>query len=55
MRILQLFADKPVSRLAIMSCFAVLMVLPWLHLLPAGSALHFSAFWVSLFGKFICL
>ena len=51
MRILQLFADKPVSRLAIMSCFAVLMVLPWLHLLPADSALHLSAYWVTLIGK----
>ena len=51
MRILQLFADKPVSRLAIMGCFAVLMVLPWLHLLPADSALHLSAYWVTLIGK----
>ena len=55
MRILQLFADKPVSRLAIMSCFAVLMVLPWLHLLPADSALHLSAYWVTLIGKIMCL
>ena len=55
MRILQLFADKPVSRLAIMGCFAVLMVLPWLHLLPADSALHLSAYWVTLIGKIMCL
>ena len=48
-------ADQPRSALAIALCFIVLLLLPWLHLLPAESSLHLSAYWVTLIGKIMCL
>lgn len=51
----KLLADKPASSVAIGICFLVLLILPWLHLLPAHSSLHLSAYWVTLIGKIMCL
>jgi len=50
----KLFSDKPQSAIAIGVCFAILLCLPWLHLLPPESALHLSAYWVTLIGKIMC-
>ena len=55
MKIMQLLSDKPRSALLIGLCFAVLLALPWLHLLPADSPMHLSAYWVTLIGKIMCL
>ena len=55
MKITSLFSDKPYSALAIAVCFAVMLILPWLHLLPVDSAFHLSAYWVTLIGKIMCL
>src|SRR5690606_19158689 len=55
MKITQLLSDKPHSGIAIAVCFAILLALPWLHLLPADSALYLSAYWVTLIGKIMCL
>ena len=55
MKINSLFSDKPYSALAIAVCFAVMLILPWLHLLPVDSAFHLSAYWVTLIGKIMCL
>ncbi len=55
MKITQLLSDKPYSGIAIAVCFAILLALPWLHLLPADSALYLSAYWVTLIGKIMCL
>ena len=40
MKITSLFADKPYSAIAIAICFAVLLSLPWLHLLSPDSAFY---------------
>ena len=50
MKITNLFADKSYSAVAIAACFVVMLILPWLHVLPAESALHLSAYWVTLIG-----
>ena len=55
MKINQLFADKPVSARLIAVCFLILLLLPWLHLLPNDSAFYLSAYWVTLIGKIMCL
>lgn len=55
MKITILFADKPYSALLIALCFLVLMILPWLHLVPADSPFYLSAYWVTLIGKIMCL
>ena len=55
MKITSLLSDKPYSALAIAICFVILLALPWLHLLPADSSLHLSAYWVTLIGKIMCL
>ena len=55
MKITSLFSDKPYSAFAIAVCFAVMLILPWLHLLPVDSAFHLSAYWVTLIGKIMCL
>ena len=55
MKITHLLSDKPYSGAAIAACFAILLLLPWLHLLPSDSALHLSAYWVTLIGKIMCL
>lgn len=47
MKITSLLSDKPYSTLAIAICFVILLALPWLHLLPADSSLHLSAYWVT--------
>ena len=51
MKITSLFSDKPYSAFAIAVCFTVMLILPWLHLLPVDSAFHLSAYWVTLIGK----
>jgi hypothetical protein len=38
MKITSLFSDKPYSAFAIAVCFTVMLILPWLHLLPVDSA-----------------
>lgn len=55
MKITSLFADKSYSAVAIAICFAVLMALPWLHLLSPDSAFYLSAYWITLIGKIMCL
>ena len=50
-----LLGNKPSSALAIGLCFAVLLLLPWLHLLPVDSSFYLSAYWVTLIGKIMCL
>ncbi|MDU6056482.1 MAG: urea ABC transporter permease subunit UrtC, partial [Acinetobacter junii] len=55
MKITSLFADKPYSAIAIAICFAVLLSLPWLHLLSPDSAFYLSAYWITLIGKIMCL
>ncbi len=50
----KLFSDKPYSAVAIGLCFAMLLGLPWLHLLPVDSAFHLSGYWVTLIGKIMC-
>lgn len=55
MKFNSLFSDKPYSAFAIAVCFAVMLILPWLHLLPVDSAFHLSAYWVTLIGKIMCL
>jgi urea transport system permease protein len=50
----QLLADKPRSAVLIGLCFAVLLILPWFHLLPESSALFLSAYWLTLIGKIMC-
>jgi urea transport system permease protein len=52
---IQLLADKPRSAILIGVCFAILLILPWFHLLPPDSAMHLSAYWVTLIGKIMCL
>ena len=55
MKITSLLSDKPYSAIAIAVCFAVMLILPWFHVLPQDSALHLSAYWVTLIGKIMCL
>ncbi|MDR2059927.1 MAG: urea ABC transporter permease subunit UrtC [Acinetobacter sp.] len=55
MKITALFADKPYSAVAIVICFGVLLLLPWLHLLSPDSAFYLSAYWITLIGKIMCL
>ncbi|MFU8925366.1 urea ABC transporter permease subunit UrtC [Acinetobacter puyangensis] len=55
MSMIQLLADKPRSAILIGVCFAILLILPWFHLLPPDSAMHLSAYWVTLIGKIMCL
>ena len=55
MKITSLFADKSYSAIAIAICFAVLLSLPWLHLLSPDSAFYLSAYWITLIGKIMCL
>ncbi|TCM67249.1 amino acid/amide ABC transporter membrane protein 2 (HAAT family) [Acinetobacter calcoaceticus] len=54
MKITALLSDTPLNAVLIGLCFGVLLILPWLHLLPADSALHLSAYWVTLIGKIMC-
>ena len=51
----RLLGNQPRSAIAIAVCFAILLILPWLHLLPADSSLYLSAYWVTLIGKIMCL
>lgn len=55
MKIATLFSDKPYSAVLIALCFLVLMILPWLHLVPSDSPFYLSAYWVTLIGKIMCL
>ncbi len=50
----QLLADKPLSAALVGFMFLALIIAPLLHLLPAGSALYLSAYWVGLMGKIMC-
>ncbi len=50
-----LLSDKPKHALFIGLCFLLLLLLPWLHLLPDTSALYISAYWITLIGKIMCL
>ena len=50
-----LLGNKPISAAAIAVCFTVLLLLPWLHLLPSDSGFYLSAYWVTLIGKIMCL
>ena len=52
--ILQLFADKPRTAQLLMLSFAMLIFLPFFHLLPESSGLYLSAYWVTLIGKIMC-
>jgi len=51
---LHIFADKPRSAVLIGLLFAVLLILPWFHLLPEQSAFFLSAYWLTLIGKIMC-
>lgn len=55
MRLTQLLSDSPRNAILIGLCFLVLLILPWLHLLPETSSLHLSAYWVTLIGKIMAL
>lgn len=55
MKITSLLSDKPISAMAIAVCFAIMLLLPLLHLLPTDSAFYLSAYWVTLIGKIMCL
>ncbi|CAG68606.1 MULTISPECIES: urea ABC transporter permease subunit UrtC [Acinetobacter] len=55
MKIATLFSDKPYSAVLIALCFLVVMILPWLHLVPSDSPFYLSAYWVTLIGKIMCL
>lgn len=55
MRISQLLSDSPRSSILIGLCFLVLLILPWLHLLPETSTFHLSSYWVTLIGKIMAL
>ena len=50
-----LLGNQPISAAAIAVCFTVLLLLPWLHLLPSDSSFYLSAYWVTLIGKIMCL
>ena len=50
-----LLGDRPMSAAAIAVCFSILLLLPWLHLLPNDSSFYLSAYWVTLIGKIMCL
>ena len=55
MKITSLLSDKPYSAVAIGLCFALMLILPWFHILPPESSFHLSAYWVTLIGKIMCL
>ncbi|SDB82576.1 urea ABC transporter permease subunit UrtC [Acinetobacter boissieri] len=55
MKIQALLSDRPISAMLIALCFAVLLLLPWLHLLAPTSGFYLSAYWVTLLGKIMCL
>lgn len=50
----RLLADQPRSAGLMAVCFGVLLLLPWLHLLPESSPLFLSAYWLTLIGKIMC-
>lgn len=50
-----LLGNQPISAAAIAVCFTVLLLMPWLHLLPSDSNFYLSAYWVTLIGKIMCL
>lgn len=50
-----LLGNQPISAAAITVCFTVLLLMPWLHLLPSDSNFYLSAYWVTLIGKIMCL
>ena len=55
MRLTQLLSDSPRNAILIGLCFLVLLILPWLHLLPETSSFHLSAYWITLIGKIMAL
>lgn len=55
MKITQWLSNSPITALVIAVMFAVLLLLPWLHLLPSDAPLYLSAYWVTLIGKIMCL
>lgn len=55
MRFAQLLSDSPRNAILIGLCFLVLLILPWLHLLPETSSFHLSAYWITLIGKIMAL
>lgn len=54
-RLSNLLSDSPKQAVFIAISFAILLILPWLHMLPADSTFHLSAYWVTLIGKIMCL
>lgn len=55
MRIITLLSDTPRSAVFIGLCFLLLLIVPWLHLLPITSPFHLSAYWITLIGKIMAL
>ncbi|MGP4849355.1 ABC transporter permease subunit, partial [Marinobacter sp. 1Y8] len=51
----KLLSDTPRSAILIGLCFVVLLILPWLHLMPETSPFHLSAYWITLIGKIMAL
>ncbi|BBI69605.1 hypothetical protein PKHYL_37960 [Psychrobacter sp. KH172YL61] len=51
----KLLSDTRRSAILIGLCFAVLLILPWLHLMPETSPFHLSAYWITLIGKIMAL
>lgn len=47
-------AGGRVTAIALGAAFATLLAMPLLHLLPADSALHLSAYSLTLTGKILC-
>ncbi len=54
MRILNLLSASKMRASVLLGLFAVLILLPLLHLLPATSALYLSGYWITLLGKIMC-
>lgn len=50
----RLLADTPLKSFALLACFMLLMLLPWLHTLPADSSLYLSDYWLTLIGRIMC-
>lgn len=51
----KLLSDSRRSAILIGLCFAILLILPWLHLMPETSPFHLSAYWITLIGKIMAL
>lgn len=51
---MKLFSNSLVGNVLWPLVFALLIIVPWLHMLPQDSSLYLSDYWVTLLGRILC-